>query len=121
MRNSEHNLQSLMVRWFDLVYSEYRLNLFAVPNGQNKSKIQAAKFKREGRRSGVPDMFLPYASSSFHGLFLEFKKPKGKISDNQAQWIKGLKANNFRCEVVYSCDEATSIVLDYLQLNATDQ
>jgi len=48
--------------------------IFAIPNGGLRGKLTAAKLKREGVVSGVPDMFIPAWN-----VWVEMKRQKGGV------------------------------------------
>lgn len=72
------------------------------------------KLKREGVRSGVPDMFLPLACGEYHGLYIELKNgTASNPSDNQNEWISKLSRNGYACAVVRSFEEFKAIINKY--------
>ena len=89
-------------------------NLFAVPNGGDRHKIVAAKMKREGVKSGIPDYVLLWPTADFHGLAIELKSMTGYASREQKVWIERLRANGYRAEVCRGADAAWQVLRDYL-------
>lgn len=80
------------------------------------------KLKAEGVTSGVPDCFIAipivhlgvFKTTTYSGLFIEFKKKPNVLSFNQRVFIKNLTENGYKCEVCYSLDEAMAVVKKYL-------
>ena len=82
---SEHQEQVAFVQWFRLQFP--KVLIFAIPNGGQRNKIVAAKLKREGTISGVPDLYSPYFN-----LWIEMKRVKGgSLSKNQKEVIEFLE------------------------------
>jgi len=88
----------------------------AVPNGGQRNKIVAAKMKAEGVLAGTPDIFIPEPRNGFHGLWIEFKFGKNKLTDSQSYVIGKLRKNGYRCEVCYSLEEFLTIVDNYFKI-----
>ncbi len=86
----------------------------AIPNGGSRNIKEAAKLKREGVRSGILDICLPYPSKGFHSLWIEMKYGKNKLSDNQKEFKEYLDANNYKTAVCYSWIEAKEVIQEYL-------
>ena len=95
---------------------------FAIPNGGKRDPITAARLKAEGVKAGVPDTFYPvpslYANAADcefmrHGLFMEFKKDKGREQANQTDWIAEAIADNYAACTVYSWRAAASAFTCY--------
>lgn len=116
LTTSEHQEQCIIFEWAYLNRMKHpELNLmFAIPNGSNKSITQAVKFKREGLKSGAPDIFLPYAVSPFHGLFIELKAKDGKLTKNQKDWIYDLKSQGYFATVCIGANSAIGTLKKYL-------
>jgi hypothetical protein len=111
---TEHQEQCKVIEWCD--QHPIAKHIFAIPNGANKSPATAAKFKREGLRKGVPDLFLPVARMGFHGLFVEMKRVKGSVlSVDQALQITSLEGYGYLCHVCHGADEAIAVIQDYLK------
>ena len=111
---TEHQEQCKVIEWCD--QHPLAKHIFAIPNGAKKSPAAAAKFKREGLRKGVPDLFLPVASKGFHGLFIEMKRVKGSVlSVDQGLAITQLGLNGYACFVCHGADEAIAVIQDYLK------
>lgn len=111
---SEHDQQVAVIEWFDIQHSELRGRLFAVPNGARTSIGTAVKLKREGLRKGVPDLFLIFIANGYNGLAIEMKDLKGKVADEQKDWLSYLDSQGFKTHVCYGADEAIKAIKDYL-------
>ena len=112
---SEHEEQVQFVSMVALLYPEVASMLFAVPNGANKSPAARLRFRAEGLRAGVPDMFFAVARGGFHGLFIEMKRRKGGVvSAEQKAYIDALRARGYRAEVCRGCDEAMDVLSSYM-------
>jgi hypothetical protein len=94
-------------------YPELRF-LFAVPNGGLRSKTEAARFKAQGVRAGVPDLMLPVSRRSYHGLFIELKTAVGRVSDAQRDWIGTLNNLGYYACIARGQDECWKVLLWYL-------
>lgn len=118
--DSEAQEQSRLIAWANEVsrlgvYPELS-RLYAIPNGGRRDKAEAAHLKRQGVKSGVPDLHLPVARGNYHGLYIEMKVGKNKPTQNQKEWISALKASGYAVEVCYSAAAARQIIIAYLQL-----
>ena len=92
-------------------------NLYHIPNGGSRHPLEAINLKRQGVKSGVPDICLPVARGGYHGLYIELKAGrKSKPSENQMIWIVNLKNQGYKAEIAYGYDEAIGIIIDYLTL-----
>lgn len=96
-------------------FPELRL-MFAIPNGMHTpNKRAAGRMRAMGMKRGVPDIFLPVKRGEFSGLFIELKKKKkGKVSDEQDEWIDDLKSQGFGAIVCYGFEEAMKMIIQYL-------
>jgi hypothetical protein len=74
--------------------------------------------KAEGVKRGVPDLYLPVASDGHHGLYIEMKTCKGRLSSEQQQWGKALQAQGYRFRMCRSWQEAARTIADYLGFDA---
>lgn len=114
MNDLEHQEQKALIEWCE--YKGYPYNLiFAIPNGGKRHKAVAVKLKKEGVKSGVPDLFLPVPAMSYCGLFIEMKSKKGKVTDNQKKWIKTLIKQGFIADTCYGFDEAKDLMERYIE------
>ena len=122
MKQDEHTIQATLIRWSDMAatrYPELAL-LHAIPNGGQRNKIVAARLKAEGVRAGVPDLFLPVARGTHHGLYLEMKTPTGTVSPPQKRWLAALEQQGYRVAVCRSWHDAASIICSYLGIRSGD-
>lgn len=117
MRQREHELQSECVKIFELKYPKLKHLLFAIPNGGKRNKAVAAKLKREGVRSGVPDLFLACPSSNMAGLFIEMKVGKNKPTKNQKFYLNDLRNRGYATAVCRSVDYFLTLVELYIYPN----
>lgn len=115
---TEHAEQSALmqrVRLHEARYPALKM-LAAVPNGARVAFSTARKLKREGMKSGVPDLILFFPAQGFHGLAIELKSLTGTASKEQKDWIERLNANGYRAEVCRGHEAAWKVIADYLSI-----
>ena len=109
--------QARLFSWAGMVshrYPELRL-MFHVPNGGARNKTEAARFKAEGVKAGVPDIFLPVPRYEYHGLFIELKRlDGGRVSPEQKAWLEDLNSKGYKAVIAYGWEDASQRILDYL-------
>lgn len=119
MLPSEAEEQAALFGWAQMksyFYPELNL-MFHVPNGGKRNKAEAARFKREGVKAGVPDIILPVPRGKYHGLFVELKRIRGgKPSDEQLEWIAQLRTQGYAAEICCGWQEASAVIQKYLEL-----
>jgi hypothetical protein len=121
-RQWEAESQAALFRWaFYEAATIPELNLlFHIPNGGSRNKIEAVNLKRQGVKSGVPDLFLPVARGKWHGLFIEMKHGVNKPSKNQEAWIENLHKQGYAVVVCYDWEKAAELLKLYIQEDTDD-
>lgn len=113
---SEYNEQVRLFEWAnknECNYPELRL-LNASLNGVRLSIGQAVKAKAGGMKAGYPDICLPVARNNYHGLFIELKDGKGRMSEQQKWWLQELSYNGYLAIECRGAEEAIKIISNYL-------
>jgi hypothetical protein len=113
MRDIEHHIQCVCVKWFRLKYPRLAQRLIAIPNGGARDLITGARLKAEGVVAGVADLALLIPRKGYGALFVEMKTDKGRQSESQKQWAAQL-GNDYLYIVCRSLDQFIKIVTDYL-------
>lgn len=113
----EASEQMALFRWANFARGKYpELDLlYHIPNGGSRNKIEAANLKRQGVKSGVPDLCLPVARGGWHGLYIELKFGKNKTTDNQDAWMRSLATQGYAAAVCYGWQDAAEIITKYLE------
>lgn len=109
---TEAEEQAALFEWASY-YPELRF-MYAVPNGGSRNIIEAKNLKRQGVKSGVPDICLPVAAGGYHGLYIELKVGKNKPSENQEQWLEYLNKAGYMTKVCYGFQEARETIAGYI-------
>ncbi len=113
MKHIEDDNQEAFFKWADYV-PELRW-MHAIPNGGKRNPREAARLKRQGTKSGVWDIFLPMARHGYHGLYIEMKAGKNKLTDNQKEFGKFVSGEGYCCVVCWSWINAKKEVMKYLK------
>ena len=87
---------------------------FHVPNGELRTISTARRLKQMGVKRGVPDVLLPIPRTGFHGLAIELKYGKNKVTADQARWIDMLRMNSWCVVVAYDWQSAAFETVAYL-------
>lgn len=117
MTEAQH--QQMIIKWSQQptirhMYPELKL-LYHVPNERKCSAIQGRLLKLMGVKSGVPDLVLPVARGGYHGLYLELKADKGKLSDSQKWWLLELTRQGYYAVCCHGWEEAVECLKVYLR------
>lgn len=114
---TEHGHQCAVFCWIALNQAAYpdALKAHAIPNGGERNPIVAARMKAEGVRPGVFDIFLPVARRGYHGLFIEMKKPGGKLSDAQEKKQAEYVADGYAAFMCDHWQHAVELIAWYLE------
>jgi len=88
--------------------------LYAIPNEDKRSVERARKLKAQGLRPGIPDMCLPTPSGAYHGLYIELKRPGGRLQPNQRLWLQALTSQGYMAAVCFGAAEAIAKIKEYL-------
>ena len=119
MKHIESAHQAQVTEWSRWAYkanpSRYpMLNMLHCSlNGVKLSGTQAKVAKGQGMLSGVPDLFLPVPKNGYHGLFIEMKSEKGRVTENQHWFLSNADSLGYKTVVCYSAKEAISAIEPY--------
>lgn len=115
MGKSETTIQIQFVQRVKWLYPEYSDLCFAIPNGGKRDAKTAMVLKNMGVTGGVPDVFIAVPKRGRHGLFIELKKPGGRLSSDQERIIDQLERQGYDVEVFDDVELAFDYLTDYLQ------
>ena len=108
---SEDILQAEIFKWYFNNFCTKKNNpkhsIFAVPNGGNRSKREAMKFKATGLVAGVSDLIIVQPNRV---IFVEVKLEKGRQQPNQFEFEKTVTALGFEYYLVRSLEEFKKII-----------
>lgn len=94
--------------------------MHSIPNGTvlagnaSKRAIQMASLKATGLKPGVWDIFLPLAKHGYHGLYIEMKAGKNKLSEAQDEFGNHVHRNGYLTATCWTWDEARQVLEDYI-------
>lgn len=121
-KTTEHQEQVLLFRWlsFNAKMHPVLALAFKITNEGTGSPRRGVWNKAEGVKKGVSDIFLPVpvmmSGCIQHGLFIEMKSAKGRLSPEQKAWLDAMGKQGYATAVCYSWTEAAKAIADYLGL-----
>ena len=94
------------------------------PNGGARNAVTGARLKREGVKPGVPDVLIfedweDYETkvgpakdwwAQGHGVAIELKHGKGRVSPKQREWLEGLEARGWLVRECRTLDEVLAAI-----------
>ena len=107
----EDQEQIVAATWLD----KNNILYYHCPNGGKRNYAEAVKFKAMGVKAGVPDLCIPIARGSHHGLYIELKRQSGGVlSDAQKWWRDQLIKNGYAWFEAHGAQELIDHVKKYL-------
>lgn len=113
-QSPEADMQAEFFYWLGYNYPHLRMSCFAVPNGGSRNLLEARNLQRCGVTPGIPDVLCLIAKEQYHGLMIEFKANKNKLTPTQKQMFERFKKEGYQCKVCYSLNEAMQIFEEYI-------
>ena len=102
----EDRLQAEIVSWFTNTYCLKHHNprclIFAIPNGGNRNKIEAMKFKATGLLAGASDLVVVLPNFV---AFVELKTEIGTQSDPQIDFEERISKLGFEYIIIKSLEQ----------------
>ena len=118
MRRSEESEQINLIQWCkynEHIYPGLEL-IHHIPNGGKRNKLEAARLKQAGVKSGVPDLHLPVPKGEYCGLYIEMKWNGNKPTPKQKMWIKKLREQRHCVVVCDGFEEAKDTIIKYMSI-----
>lgn len=119
MKHLEAQDQANFIEWTHYVYRRFpesfpmlRL-IHASMNAGKRSIKQGGRLKAQGLLAGVCDLFLPVPRNGKCGLFIELKIEGGKVSKEQAAFIRDVIDMGYDAHVCYGFKAAVAVVKSY--------
>ena len=88
--------------------------LFHIPNETTGGQGWIVRNSQMGCRKGVPDLMLPIPRHGYHGMFIEMKKPGGRLQENQGKWIAALTDLGYLAVCSKGWEEARDALQRYM-------
>ena len=89
--------------------------LFHIPNESVGGQGWIVRNRQMGCRRGVPDLELPVPMHGYHGLFIEMKRPRGRLSADQEKWLKALNQLGYKAVCCKGWEEARDEICRYME------
>lgn len=109
---AEDRLQEACVKWFNLQYPNLLLASF--PNGGYRHAATGKVLKRTGARAGAPDLILFRGVFPYHGLLIEMKVGKNRLTPAQKTFREKTENEYYKYVVCYSFEEFKHEIETYL-------
>lgn len=109
---SEDTIHHMIVQYLNLKgYGNY---IVAPCNEYSGMKKRGRNARLKGMRPGASDLFIAVPRHDTHGLWMEIKSKKGKLSEHQMKFFVDMEFMNYMTATVYSFDEAKEFLDWYL-------
>lgn len=117
-RHLESQLQQACVKLFRCKYPQYRVLLFAVPNGGHRNATEAKIMMIEGVTPGVSDLLLLVPRGQYHGLCIEMKIESNKSGQtiDQWSWQQAVESQGYKYIVCRNSEVFEKEIDDYMNL-----
>ena len=103
-----------LVNWFNYNFPELADDFHHFANERRCSIQQGRLLKRMGVKKGVADFFLAVACNGNHGLWIELKTGKGKLSPEQIKFLERKTSRGYIAVAAWGFEAAVEIIKTYL-------
>jgi len=113
-KHIEASHQRAFVRWFRANHPNYADFLTIASWGENIGGKRMNELKALGLTPGYPDLKLAIVTAHHAGLYIEMKKPGGRVSMVQRKIHELLRKQNYKVETCYNWEQAKDCLTVYL-------
>ena len=115
-----------LVNWFHHDFPDLADDFHHFANERRCSIQQGKLLKRMAVKRGVSDFFLALPVQNedgvwWAGLWIELKVGKGKLSPEQADFIRRKRARGYEAIAVWGEEAAKAVILTYLNRGVKDE
>lgn len=111
--NSESKEQIIIVNW---IKQKTDLPVIYIENEGKRSYVEASIVKKMGLFPGVSDLFIPRSNGTYHGLFLEVKTEKGKVSPNQSLFADKMVRELYHVAFVFGANDGINTIKSFYNI-----
>lgn len=111
--HDEMDLQAAVVSWWDEHAAAYGCVPADLYHCKNEQWWRGGK--SAGIRPGVPDLSLDVPAGPYHGLRIELKTPRGRVSQAQSETHARLRSHGYAVAVVRSLASASAVIDAYMR------
>lgn len=109
--NSETWHQKQLIQWTrQYPWGQF---LYHIPNETTGGQGWIVRNRQMGCKKGVPDLCLPIPMCGYHGLYIEMKTEKGKLSLEQKRWLQMLNEAGYYAVECRGWEEARKVLERY--------
>ena len=105
--------QQLIVNW---IRQKTTLPVIKIDNEGKRTRYMGALAKRQGLCPGASDLFIPRATKDYHGLWIEVKSEKGRLSPAQIKFATDMINEGYQAVTVWNSEAAIEIIKSHYQL-----
>lgn len=106
----ETHEQMIVAEYLDLIGALY----CHIPNEGKRSPVTAAILQRMGLKKGAPDLFIYEPRGKYHGLAIEMKSARGRLSADQRLFLFMLQKRGYATACCHGADEAIKLIRKYM-------
>lgn len=116
MHSDEYTLQRDCISWLKSEYPNLRGKFTATVGGASLKSGPASynKLRASGYLPGIPDVLIFKAHLPFHGLFIEMKTPRGRVTEEQQAVHAALREEGYLVEVCRTFKAFKFVVNTYM-------
>lgn len=87
--------------------------LYHIPNETIGGIKWVTRNRQMGCKKGAPDLCLPVPMGKYHGLYIEMKNERGRLSQEQKKWMKALSDMGYLAVCCRGWEKAKEVLLEY--------
>lgn len=84
-------------------------------NERRTSIQQGVKLKRLGVKAGVADVTIAIPRNGLHGIFIEMKAGKGKLTPKQKEFLDNMTSQGYLAVCCHGFEAAKQVIETYLK------
>ena len=108
--------QIAVMEWLRWTHPDIVDCVMHIPNERKQNKIWGLVLAHMGVLPGASDLFIAVPRKMFHGMFLEMKTKKGRLTENQKTFLQDMKSQGYHASAAYGSDDAIYQINNYLKL-----